>query len=158
MQYNIGPFAIVFKWFWSICKQVFSRKSLQVRNFRMEPEDAKSYRWEGGYERTWEALREDDSGNLVSDASAARRKKIRGRLAAAAGTKLDLVRNLMIGRFWRGKIWFFCILKNMVCSISTVEILYWLFIQRYRARHQHRRVSAGHNCLSSRKYLSFVSV
>merc|ERR1712242_485308 len=62
----------------------------------METEDAKSYRWEGGYERTWEALREDDSGNLVSDASAARRKKARGRLAAIAGTKLDLVRNLMI--------------------------------------------------------------
>ena len=62
-------------------------------------EEGKSYRWEGGYERTWEALREDDSGNLVSDASAARRKKLRGRLAAVAGTKLDLVRNLMIGRF-----------------------------------------------------------
>ena len=60
-------------------------------------EEGKSYRWEGGYERTWEALREDDSGNLVSDASAARRKKLRGRLAAVAGTKLDLVRNLMIG-------------------------------------------------------------
>ena len=84
----------------TVCKQGKRKAAnVQVQKFRMEPEDAKSYRWEGGYERTWEALREDDSGNLVSDASAARRKKLRGRLAAASGTKLDLVRNLMIGWF-----------------------------------------------------------
>ena len=40
--------------------------------------------------------REDDSGNLVSDSSAASRKRSRIRLAADEGTKLDLVRNCII--------------------------------------------------------------
>jgi len=62
----------------------------------MDQEESKAYRWEGGYERTWEALREDDSGKLVSDASASKRKTVRARLAAKKGTKLDLIRNCVV--------------------------------------------------------------
>lgn len=62
----------------------------------MDQEESKAYRWEGGYERTWEALREDDSGKLVSDASASKRKTVRARLAAKKGIKLDLIRNCVV--------------------------------------------------------------
>lgn len=64
--------------------------------YRMDQEESKAYRWEGGYERTWEALREDDSGKLVSDASASKRKTVRARLAAKKGIKLDLIRNCVV--------------------------------------------------------------
>jgi hypothetical protein len=50
------------------------------------------YRWEGGYERTWEALREDDTGALISGSSAAKRLFAKKRLAQEAGQRIHIVR------------------------------------------------------------------
>jgi len=54
------------------------------------------YRWEGGYERTWEALREDDTGALISGSSAAKRLFAKKRLAAESGQRIHIVRHCVL--------------------------------------------------------------
>ena len=48
------------------------------------------------YQKPKLILREDDTGALISDISATKRKKLRQRLAAEAGNRLQLVRHCVI--------------------------------------------------------------
>ena len=68
------------------------------------------YRWEGGYERTWEALREDDTGALISGSSAAKRLFAKKRLAAESGQRIHIVRYPLL------------ILSN---SSASLGIVFW---------------------------------
>lgn len=61
-----------------------------------EPEKHGGYRWEGGVERTWEALREDETGALISGSSAAKRHGIKKRLSKEAGKRIHIVRHCVV--------------------------------------------------------------
>jgi len=60
----------------------------------MEDEDPKEYRWETGYEKTWESIKEDDRG-FVSDSVAAIERQNNKRKLAKKG-RLGMIRNLYI--------------------------------------------------------------
>ncbi|XP_054286484.1 general transcription factor IIH subunit 2-like [Macrosteles quadrilineatus] len=62
-----------------------------------EDEDGKEYRWETGYEKTWEALQEDDEGLLEASVADIIQKAKRKRQAERKGhTKLGMMRHLYL--------------------------------------------------------------
>nr|CAG4637001.1 EOG090X05VA [Ceriodaphnia reticulata]SVE72927.1 EOG090X05VA [Ceriodaphnia reticulata] len=63
-----------------------------------DEEDAKEYRWESGYEKTWEAIKEDDDGLLESNVAelVARAKRKRAALKASGAIQLGMMRHLFI--------------------------------------------------------------
>ncbi|KAG8225865.1 hypothetical protein J437_LFUL004795 [Ladona fulva] len=69
-----------------------------------DDEDGKEYRWETGYEKTWEAIKEDDGGLLeasVAEEVAAQRAKQRRLLAQRqhelwGGVRLGMMRHLYV--------------------------------------------------------------
>nr|CAG4651814.1 EOG090X05VA [Triops cancriformis] len=63
-----------------------------------DEEEGNEYRWETGYEKTWEAITEDDEGFLDSAAldMAARAKRRRAAIRAAGSVKLGMMRHLFL--------------------------------------------------------------
>ncbi|XP_060528056.1 general transcription factor IIH subunit 2 [Cylas formicarius] len=62
-----------------------------------EEEDPKEYRWETGYEKTWEAIKEDDEGFLeASVADIILRAKRKRQAQKHGGTKLGMMRHLFL--------------------------------------------------------------
>lgn len=62
-----------------------------------DEEDPKEYRWETGYEKTWEAIQEDDEGLLEASVADIIQKAKRKRQAEKQGsTKLGMMRHLFI--------------------------------------------------------------
>nr|CAG4647893.1 EOG090X05VA [Moina brachiata]SVE93003.1 EOG090X05VA [Moina brachiata] len=63
-----------------------------------DDEDGKEYRWESGYEKTWEAIKEDDDGLLESNVAdiIARAKRKRAALRASGAIKLGMMRHLFV--------------------------------------------------------------
>ncbi|XP_045474257.1 general transcription factor IIH subunit 2 [Harmonia axyridis] len=63
----------------------------------MDDGDPKEYRWETGYEKTWEAIKEDDDGFLeASVADIIQRAKRKRQNAKGYGTKLGMMRHFYI--------------------------------------------------------------
>lgn len=63
----------------------------------MEEESSKEYRWESGYEKTWEAIQEDKDGMLDVSVQDIIQKARRKRLAERTGkTKLGMMRHLYL--------------------------------------------------------------
>ncbi|XP_050310529.1 general transcription factor IIH subunit 2 isoform X2 [Anthonomus grandis grandis] len=64
---------------------------------KMDEDDAKEYRWETGYEKTWEAIKEDDDGFLeASVADIILRAKRRRQNQKQGHTKLGMMRHLFL--------------------------------------------------------------
>ncbi|KAK8749419.1 hypothetical protein OTU49_015348 [Cherax quadricarinatus] len=62
-----------------------------------EEEDPKEYRWESGYEKTWEAIQEDESGRLEpSVTEMIQRAKRRRLLDREASVRLGIMRHVYI--------------------------------------------------------------
>nr|CAG4650966.1 EOG090X05VA [Simocephalus serrulatus]SVE94228.1 EOG090X05VA [Simocephalus serrulatus] len=63
-----------------------------------DEDDAKEYRWESGYEKTWEAIKEDDDGLLESNIAdlVARAKRKRAALKASGAIQLGMMRHLFL--------------------------------------------------------------
>nr|CAG4641686.1 EOG090X05VA [Eurycercus lamellatus] len=62
-----------------------------------DDEDAKEYRWESGYEKTWEAIKEDDEGMLESNVAELVARAKRKRAAFRSGTiQLGMMRHLFV--------------------------------------------------------------
>ncbi|XP_075237603.1 general transcription factor IIH subunit 2 Ssl1 [Lycorma delicatula] len=62
-----------------------------------EEEDGKEYRWETGYEKTWEAIKEDDEGLLEGSVNEIIQKAKRKRQAKRKGhTRLGMMRHLYL--------------------------------------------------------------
>ncbi|KAF2903637.1 hypothetical protein ILUMI_02544 [Ignelater luminosus] len=63
----------------------------------VDEEDPKEYRWETGYEKTWEAIKEDDEGFLeASVADIVQRAKRKRQAQKQPNTKLGMMRHLYI--------------------------------------------------------------
>lgn len=63
----------------------------------MDDETEQSYRWEGGYKKTWETLKEDESGSLQASIDEEIQKAKRKRLAAKkTNVRLGMMRHLFI--------------------------------------------------------------
>ncbi|XP_019873844.2 general transcription factor IIH subunit 2 [Aethina tumida] len=63
----------------------------------VDEEDPKEYRWETGYEKTWEAIKEDDDGFLeASVADIIQRAKRKRQVQKKGNTKLGMMRHLYI--------------------------------------------------------------
>ncbi|XP_076800296.1 general transcription factor IIH subunit 2-like [Clavelina lepadiformis] len=63
----------------------------------MDEDNEKAYRWEGDYEKTWEALREDDSGSLQASIDAEINKaKKRRLLKKQRKVRLGMMRHIFI--------------------------------------------------------------
>lgn len=62
-----------------------------------DEKDAKEYRWESGYEKTWEAIQEDDSGRLeASITEMIQRAKRRRLMEREASVRLGIMRHIFI--------------------------------------------------------------
>nr|CAG4650145.1 EOG090X05VA [Sida crystallina] len=63
-----------------------------------DDEDGKEYRWETGYEKTWEAIKEDDDGMLESSVAdlVARAKRKRAALRSSGAIQLGMMRHLFL--------------------------------------------------------------
>nr|CAG4644783.1 EOG090X05VA [Leptodora kindtii] len=63
-----------------------------------DDEDVKEYRWETGYEKTWEAIKEDDDGFLESNVAElmARAKKKRDALKTSGAIQLGMMRHMFL--------------------------------------------------------------
>ncbi|KAJ8917753.1 hypothetical protein NQ315_005204 [Exocentrus adspersus] len=62
-----------------------------------DEDDAKEYRWETGYEKTWEAIKEDDEGFLEASVADIIQKAKRKRQALKQGSqKLGMMRHLYL--------------------------------------------------------------
>uniref|UniRef100_A0A8D8PMX8 General transcription factor IIH subunit 2 n=1 Tax=Cacopsylla melanoneura TaxID=428564 RepID=A0A8D8PMX8_9HEMI len=61
-----------------------------------ENEDNKEYRWETGYEKTWEALEEDEDGLLESSIADIIEKSKRKRHADKIGVRLGMMRHMNV--------------------------------------------------------------
>lgn len=63
----------------------------------MEEDDPKEYRWETGYEKTWEAIKEDDDGFLESSVADILHRAKRKRQAQKQGSsKLGMMRHMYL--------------------------------------------------------------
>ncbi|KAK4875443.1 hypothetical protein RN001_011865 [Aquatica leii] len=63
----------------------------------VDEEDAKEYRWETGYEKTWEAIKEDDEGFLeASVTDIIQRAKRKRQAQKLPNTKLGMMRHLYL--------------------------------------------------------------
>ncbi|XP_039283626.1 general transcription factor IIH subunit 2 [Nilaparvata lugens] len=66
----------------------------------VEEEDGKEYRWETGYEKTWEAIREDDEGLLEGAVAEmvqrAKRRRLEALSAAAGHVRLGMMRHVIV--------------------------------------------------------------
>ncbi|ENN70741.1 hypothetical protein YQE_12531, partial [Dendroctonus ponderosae] len=63
----------------------------------MDEDDPKEYRWETGYEKTWEAIKEDDDGFLEASVAVIILRAKRRRQAQKKGnTKLGMMRHLFL--------------------------------------------------------------
>ncbi|CAL4066091.1 unnamed protein product, partial [Meganyctiphanes norvegica] len=62
-----------------------------------DEKDGKEYRWESGYEKTWEAIQEDDSGRLeASITEMIQRAKRRRLMEREASVRLGIMRHIFI--------------------------------------------------------------
>nr|CAG4649322.1 EOG090X05VA [Scapholeberis mucronata]SVE93608.1 EOG090X05VA [Scapholeberis mucronata] len=63
-----------------------------------DEDEVKEYRWESGYEKTWEAIKEDDDGLLESNVAdlVARAKRKRAALKASGAIQLGMMRHLFV--------------------------------------------------------------
>ncbi|KAL1137790.1 hypothetical protein AAG570_009486 [Ranatra chinensis] len=62
-----------------------------------DDDDIKEYRWETGYEKTWEAIKEDDEGNLdASVADIIRRAKRKSQMERKGHTRLGMMRHMYV--------------------------------------------------------------
>ncbi|CAH1396076.1 unnamed protein product [Nezara viridula] len=62
-----------------------------------DDDDVKEYRWETGYEKTWEAIQEDDQGNLeASVAEIIQRAKRKAQMERKGHTRLGMMRHMYI--------------------------------------------------------------
>ncbi|KAF4519067.1 hypothetical protein B566_EDAN001657 [Ephemera danica] len=62
-----------------------------------DEEEGKEYRWETGYEKTWEAIKEDDDGLLdASVADIIQKAKRRRQLEKRSNTRLGMMRHLYV--------------------------------------------------------------
>nr|CAG4646251.1 EOG090X05VA [Macrothrix elegans] len=63
-----------------------------------DEEEVKEYRWESGYEKTWEAIKEDDDGLLESNVAdlVARAKRKRAALRSTGAIQLGMMRHLYL--------------------------------------------------------------
>ncbi|EFX81828.1 hypothetical protein DAPPUDRAFT_317251 [Daphnia pulex] len=63
-----------------------------------DEEETNEYRWESGYEKTWEAIKEDDDGLLESNVAeiVARAKRKRAALKATGAIQLGMMRHLFV--------------------------------------------------------------
>lgn len=64
----------------------------------MADEEEAGYRWEGGYEKTWEAIQEDDDGMIESNVAelVARAKRKRAEYRASGTIQLGMMRHLFV--------------------------------------------------------------
>ncbi|KAF2357639.1 TFIIH subunit Ssl1/p44 [Trinorchestia longiramus] len=64
----------------------------------MDDDDPKEYRWESGYEKTWEAVTEDTSGRIESSVTdmVLRSKRKRMQARQDAGVRLGIMRHVFI--------------------------------------------------------------
>jgi transcription initiation factor TFIIH subunit 2 len=63
----------------------------------VDEEDPKEYRWETGYEKTWEAIKEDDDGFLeASVADIIQRAKRKRQAQKQGNSKLGMMRHLFM--------------------------------------------------------------
>ncbi|CAH1961286.1 unnamed protein product [Acanthoscelides obtectus] len=63
----------------------------------VDDEDLKEYRWETGYEKTWEAIKEDDDGFLEASVADIVQRAKRKRQAMKQGSqKLGMMRHLFL--------------------------------------------------------------
>nr|SVE81923.1 EOG090X05VA [Daphnia magna] len=63
-----------------------------------DEDETKEYRWESGYEKTWEAIKEDDDGLLESNVAdlVARAKRKRAALKDTGAIQLGMMRHLFV--------------------------------------------------------------
>ncbi|KAK0174386.1 hypothetical protein PV327_010163 [Microctonus hyperodae] len=61
-----------------------------------DEDGAKEYRWETGYEKTWEAIKEDDHEDLKASIAYIRKAKRRRQLQKTGGIRLGMMRHLFI--------------------------------------------------------------
>ncbi|BES96995.1 unnamed protein product [Nesidiocoris tenuis] len=62
-----------------------------------DDDDGKEYRWETGYEKTWEAIQEDEKGNLeASVAEIIQRAKRKAQLERKGHTRLGMMRHMYV--------------------------------------------------------------
>lgn len=61
-----------------------------------DEDDIKEYRWETGYEKTWEDIREDDAGLLAGSINDIIQKAKRKRQELKKGSRLGMMRHVYI--------------------------------------------------------------
>ncbi|CAF3923358.1 unnamed protein product [Rotaria magnacalcarata] len=59
-------------------------------------QDDDQYRWESGYERTWEVIQEDESGSIAAAVNAINQKNRRKELAQLPNVRLGMMRHLYV--------------------------------------------------------------
>ncbi|CAF3462980.1 unnamed protein product, partial [Rotaria socialis] len=59
-------------------------------------QDDDQYRWESGYERTWEVIQEDESGSIAATVNAINQKNRRKELAQLPNVRLGMMRHLYV--------------------------------------------------------------
>ncbi|CAF0779696.1 unnamed protein product [Didymodactylos carnosus] len=59
-------------------------------------ENEDQYRWETGYERTWEVIQEDESGSISATVNAINQKNRRNELAQIPNVRLGMMRHLYV--------------------------------------------------------------